>query len=43
VGANFGGVFNREAVTTPLGIGSTDPSGPLGGAQLGYNYQFAFW
>ena len=43
VGANFGGIFNRESVTTPLGIGSTDPSGPLGGAQLGYNYQFASW
>jgi opacity protein-like surface antigen len=43
VGANFGGVFNREAVTTPLGIGSTDPSGALGGAQLGYNYQFSSW
>jgi hypothetical protein len=27
VGANFGGVFNRERVTTLLGIGSTDPSG----------------
>jgi opacity protein-like surface antigen len=43
VGANFGGVFNRESVTTPLGIGSTDPSGALGGGQLGYNYQFSTW
>ena len=43
VGANFGGVFNRERVTTLLGIGSTDPSGVLGGVQLGYNYQFSSW
>ena len=43
VGANFGGVFNRESVTTPLGVGSTDPTGALGGAQLGYNYQFSSW
>jgi opacity protein-like surface antigen len=43
VGANFGGVFNSERVTTPLGIGSTDPSGALGGGQFGYNYQFSSW
>jgi opacity protein-like surface antigen len=43
VGASFGGVFNREDVTTPLGIFSTDPSGVLGGIQLGYNYQFSPW
>ena len=43
VGVNFGGVFNRESVTTPLGVGSTDPTGALGGAQLGYNYQFSSW
>jgi opacity protein-like surface antigen/outer membrane receptor protein involved in Fe transport len=43
VGANFGGVFNREDVTTPIGISATDPSGVLGGFQLGYNYQFAPW
>jgi len=43
VGANFGGVFNSEDVTTPFGIGSTDPSGALGGFQLGYNFQFAPW
>jgi opacity protein-like surface antigen len=28
-------------VTTPLGISATDPSGVLGGVQLGYNYQFS--
>ena len=43
VGANFGGVFSREDVTTPIGISSTDPSGVLGGFQLGYNYQFSNW
>jgi opacity protein-like surface antigen len=42
-GVSFGGVFNREDVTTPLGIFSTDPSGVLGGVQLGYNYQFSPW
>ena len=43
VGANFGGAFNRESATTPLGVGSTDPTGALGGAQLGYNHQFSSW
>jgi opacity protein-like surface antigen len=43
VGASFGGVFNREDVSTPLGIFSIDPSGVLGGIQLGYNYQFSPW
>jgi len=43
VGVNFGGAFNREAATTPFGSGSTDPSGVLGGAQIGYNYQFSSW
>jgi hypothetical protein len=43
VGANFGGVFNSETVTTPLGSTPTDPSGALGGVQLGYNYQFLSW
>src|SRR5450432_3549604 len=42
-GANFGGVFNTEDVTTPLGIFSTDPSGAVGGFQAGYNYQFSSW
>jgi len=41
VGANFGGVFNREDVTTPIGISATDPSGVLGGVQFGYNYLLA--
>ena len=34
-GVSFGGVFNREDVTTPLGIFSTDPSGVLGGVVSG--------
>jgi len=42
-GANFGGVFNSEDVTTPIGISATNPSGALGGLQFGYNYQFAPW
>jgi outer membrane immunogenic protein len=42
-GANFGGAFTSEDMTTPLGIFSTDPSGVLGGVQLGYNYQFSDW
>jgi outer membrane autotransporter protein len=41
VGANFGFAFDREDVTAPLGIFATDPSGVLGGVQLGYNYLFA--
>jgi opacity protein-like surface antigen len=41
VGANFGGVFNREDVTTPIGISATNPSGVLGGVQFGYNYLLA--
>jgi opacity protein-like surface antigen len=40
-GANFGFAFDREDATTPLGIFATDPSGVLGGVQLGYNYLFA--
>jgi opacity protein-like surface antigen len=42
-GANFGGAFNSEQAATPFGTTSqgTDPSGALGGVQLGYNYQFA--
>jgi opacity protein-like surface antigen/outer membrane receptor protein involved in Fe transport len=42
-GANFGGAFNREDVTTPIGISATDPSGVLGGLQFGYNYQISPW
>jgi outer membrane autotransporter protein len=41
VGANFGGAFTREDVATPLGTFSTDPSGVLGGVQIGYNYQLS--
>jgi opacity protein-like surface antigen len=41
VGANFGFAFDREDVTAPLGIFATDPSGVLGGVQLGYNYLFS--
>jgi opacity protein-like surface antigen len=43
LGVNFGAVFNSEDVTTPFGIGSTNPTGALGGAQLGYNFQFSRW
>jgi opacity protein-like surface antigen len=41
VGANFGGVFAREDVSTPFGTFSTDPSGVLGGFQAGYNFLFS--
>ncbi len=46
-GVNFGGAFSRESETlgsAAAGIPATfssDPSGVLGGVQLGYNYQFA--
>ncbi len=40
-GANFGGVFNREDATTPIGVSTTNPSGVLGGVQFGYNYLLA--
>jgi opacity protein-like surface antigen len=40
VGANFGGAFSTESVSN-IGSINTDPSGVLGGVQLGYNYQFA--
>jgi opacity protein-like surface antigen/outer membrane receptor protein involved in Fe transport len=39
VGADFGGAFSAgEHVLTPIGWGSTNPSGVLGGLQFGYNY-----
>jgi outer membrane receptor protein involved in Fe transport/opacity protein-like surface antigen len=39
VGANFGGAFSAgEHVLTPIGWGSLNPSGVLGGLQFGYNY-----
>jgi opacity protein-like surface antigen len=41
LGANFGGAFNREDATTPIGIAATNPSGVLGGIQGGYNYLLA--
>src|SRR5260370_30837226 len=41
VGANFGGAFGYEDVTTPIGVSATDATGVLGGLQLGYNYKFA--
>jgi opacity protein-like surface antigen len=41
VGANFGGVFTSEDANTPIGAASPNPSGVLGGFQLGYNYQFS--
>jgi|GEM_PF-126233 opacity protein-like surface antigen len=42
VGANFGGAFSAgEHVLTPIGWGTTNPSGALGGLQLGYNHMVA--
>lgn len=42
VGANFGGVISSQDITGGAGgTFSTDPSGVLGGVQLGYDYQFA--
>jgi opacity protein-like surface antigen len=41
LGANIGGAFTSEDVTTPLGNGSTDPSGAVGGFQAGYNYMIS--
>jgi opacity protein-like surface antigen len=41
VGAHFGGAFTSEDVGTSVGTFSTNPSGVLGGVQLGYNYQFS--
>jgi outer membrane autotransporter protein len=41
VGANFGGTFSNESVTNGFGSFSTDPSGVLGGVQVGYNYQLS--
>jgi opacity protein-like surface antigen len=42
VGANFGAGISRESFTAGIGNGfSTNPSGVVGGFQLGYNYQFA--
>jgi opacity protein-like surface antigen/outer membrane receptor protein involved in Fe transport len=42
VGANFGGAFSGgETVFTPIGNDTINPSGALGGLQLGYNYLLA--
>jgi opacity protein-like surface antigen/outer membrane receptor protein involved in Fe transport len=41
-GANFGGALSAgEGVATSIGGDTTNPSGVLGGLQLGYNYKFA--
>jgi outer membrane autotransporter protein len=41
VGANFGAATVSEDVATPLGTASPDPSGAIGGGQIGYNFQLA--
>jgi outer membrane immunogenic protein len=43
IGAHFGASFSSETVTplAALGAMTTNPSGVLGGFQLGYNYQFS--
>jgi opacity protein-like surface antigen len=41
IGAHFGGAFGVEDESIPAGTFSTDPSGVVGGIQLGYNYQFS--
>lgn len=41
IGAHFGGAFGIESESIPAGSFSTDPSGVVGGFQLGYNYQFS--
>jgi opacity protein-like surface antigen len=44
VGGHFGGVATSESVTDDFRTFSTDPSGVIGGVQLGYNYQLApYW
>jgi opacity protein-like surface antigen len=40
-GANFGAAVTSEEPTTPFGASSLDPSGAIGGGQIGYNFQFA--
>lgn len=37
-GANLGGVFSVESAATPFGTVAPNPSGVLGGGQLGYNF-----
>jgi len=41
VGAHFGGSFGEETESLAGGTFSTNPSGVMGGVQLGYNNQFA--
>ena len=41
IGGSFGGAFSREIASTPLGDYTTDPSGVLGGVQIGYNVLFS--
>jgi opacity protein-like surface antigen/outer membrane receptor protein involved in Fe transport len=41
-GVNFGGAFSAgESVITPIGSDTTNPSGVLGGLQVGYNFLLA--
>ena len=40
-GVNFGFATTSEQVNTPFGSSSTDPSGAIGGGQIGYNFQLA--
>jgi outer membrane autotransporter protein len=41
VGANLGGVFGVETAATPLGSVAPNPSGLVGGGQLGYNFMLS--
>ncbi len=41
LGANLGGAFSDESAATPFGSFSPNPSGVLGGIQLGYNFLLA--
>lgn len=42
LGAHFGGALSSgEDVLTPIGSDTTNPSGVLGGLQVGYNYRLA--
>jgi len=38
LGGNLGGAFSEEKASTPLGPWSPNPSGVLGGIQLGYDF-----
>ena len=40
-GVNFGAATTSEQANTPFGSSSTDPSGVIGGGQIGYNFQLA--